>query len=93
MVLFVHSKKFLLTMEGYVHICICYMHTIVTHMQVPVINQAAFLKAFEEFRYCTVEKLKVGKVPLLECPACKGQQHSVHIDGNRKLYRFSKVPR
>jgi len=32
-------------------------------------------------------------VPVLDCPACYSKQHSVHIDGNKKLYRFSKVPR
>lgn len=28
-----------------------------------------------------------------ECPACFKQQHSVHVDGNKKLYRYSKVAR
>jgi len=40
-----------------------------------------------------MELLQLSKHPLLECPACHGNQHSVHVDGNRKLYRFSKVPR
>ena len=37
-----------------------------------------------------MELLQLSKHPLLECP---DSQHSVHVDGNRKLYRFSKVPR
>ena len=33
------------------------------------------------------------KEPLFVCPAFDASQHSVHIDGNKKLYRFSKVQR
>lgn len=40
-----------------------------------------------------MELLQLSQHPLLECPACHGNQHSVHVDGNRKLYRFSKVHR
>jgi hypothetical protein len=27
----------------------------------------------------------------MECPACEQQQHSVHIDGNMKLYRYKSA--
>ncbi|XP_065901149.1 uncharacterized protein [Dysidea avara] len=59
----------------------------------PTINPVVFSKAFSEWKYCNFELKKMTKTPLLECPACYQGQHSVHIDGNRKLYRFSKVPR
>ena len=29
----------------------------------------------------------------IDCPACYGSQHSCHVDGNAKLYRYSCVPR
>ena len=52
-------------------------------MQVSTINQPAFKKAFEEYQYCNMEFLKLGRHPILECPACFGSQHSIHVDGNR----------
>ena len=61
------------------------------YIQDPTINQVAFVKAFEEFRYCQFELERLGKCLLLDCPTCYGRQHSVHVDGNRKLYRFDKV--
>ena len=62
-------------------------------IQVPVINQTTFMKSFEEYRYMRLDILKLKKHPLLQCPACFEDHHSMHVDGNRKLYRFSKVPR
>ncbi|XP_065919720.1 uncharacterized protein [Dysidea avara] len=61
--------------------------------RIPTINPTAFSKALSEWKYCQYEKQKLKGVPLLDCPACYSNQHSVHIDGNKKLYRFSKVPR
>ncbi|XP_065895222.1 uncharacterized protein [Dysidea avara] len=61
--------------------------------RISTINQSAFIKAFEEYRYCMMELLQLGRHPILDCPACYGNQHSIHVDGNRKLYRFTKVPR
>ncbi|XP_065918950.1 uncharacterized protein [Dysidea avara] len=42
-----------------------------------------------------MELLQLGRHPILDCPACYGNQHSIHVDGNRKLHsnRFTKVPR
>lgn len=61
--------------------------------RVPRINPTAFSKSFQEWRYCRYELKRLKKEALFECPACYDHQHSVHIDGNRKLYRFSKVKR
>ena len=52
-----------------------------------------FSRAFQEWRNCQYEISKQKKEPLFVCPACDASQHSVHIDGNKKLYRFSKVQR
>ena len=35
----------------------------------------------------------MGKYSHFDCPACFGQQHSAHVDGNKKLYRYSKISR
>jgi len=40
-----------------------------------------------------MELQHLGKQELFECPACFKHQHSVHVDGNKKLYRYSKVQR
>lgn len=61
--------------------------------RVPRINPTAFSKSFQEWRYCRYELKRLKKEALFECPACYDHQHSVHINGNRKLYRFSKVKR
>ncbi|XP_065891337.1 uncharacterized protein [Dysidea avara] len=57
------------------------------------INPTAFSKSFQEWRYCRYELKKLKREAIFECPACSDHQHSVHIDGNKKLYRFSKVKR
>ncbi|XP_064390969.1 uncharacterized protein LOC135338816 isoform X2 [Halichondria panicea] len=57
------------------------------------LNPATFGKAFREWRY---SKFSIGELkhsPLFDCPCCTPEQHSVHFDGNKKLYRYSKVPR
>ena len=62
-------------------------------VQTGTINPVTFSKSFEEWRYCQYEIKKMKGDPLFECLCCVPQQHSVHVDGNRKLYRYSKVPR
>lgn len=62
-------------------------------LQTPTINSVTFSRAFQEWRNCQYEIANVKKEPLFTCPACDTSQHSVHIDGNKKLYRFSKVQR
>lgn len=62
-------------------------------MQVGSVNATTFSKAFHEWRYCNFGMRKLKHSPLFECPCCTPVQHSVHVDGNKKLYRYSKVPR
>ena len=66
---------------------------IIIYYQNATIDSVTFLKAFEEYRYCQMELLHLGRQKLFDCPACFRHQHSVHVDGNRKLYRYSKVQR
>ena len=59
----------------------------------PTINATTFAKSYAEWKYCQYEKEKIQCTPHLDCPACFSTQHSVHVDGNKKLYRFNKVSR
>ena len=32
-------------------------------------------------------------MPMFSCPPCSVHQHFVHVDGNKKLFHYAKVPR
>lgn len=57
------------------------------------INSATFSKAFDEWRYFNFEIHCLQQSCCTDCPCCSVSQHSVHVDGNKKLYRYAKVPR
>ena len=46
--------------------------------------------AFKEWCLWSNHKDELQQRNWLECPACDGQQHSCHVDGNCKLYRFKR---
>ena len=60
-------------------------------LQVNVINAATFRKAFAEWCYCQFEVDGLQLQDWKMCPPCSVNQHSCHIDGNHKVYRFKKV--
>ena len=62
-------------------------------LQVNVINAATFRKAFAEWCYCQFEVDGLQLQDWKKCPPCSVNQHSCHIDGNHKVYRFKKVSR
>lgn len=37
--------------------------------------------------------MKKEGIPLFQCPCCISNPHSIHLDGNKKLYHYNKVPR
>lgn len=47
--------------------------------------------SFKEWKYCQVELDKLRCIDWMECPSCSQHQHSVHVDGNMKLYRFKSA--
>ena len=59
--------------------------------QVPVINSATFGTSFKEWEFCQYELDRLRKINWMACPACEDCQHSVHVDGNMKLYRFTSA--
>ncbi|XP_028409273.1 uncharacterized protein LOC114531868 [Dendronephthya gigantea] len=58
-----------------------------------IINASTFRKAAAEWRYCQYEVDKLQGITYIDCPPCSMSQHSAHVDGNQKLYRFKSVPR
>ncbi|XP_044171275.1 uncharacterized protein LOC122955576 isoform X2 [Acropora millepora] len=52
------------------------------------ITATTFSRAFKEWKFCMYELQNAQDVSWMECPACSLNQHSCHVDGNMKLYRF-----
>ena len=63
------------------------------YLQAGMVNPATFSKAFNEWRYFNFEIQRYKGLDGFVCPCCQDQQHSVYVDGNKKLYRYAKVPR
>ena len=63
------------------------------YLQAGTVNPATFSKAFNEWRYFNFEIQRYKGLDGFVCPCCQDHQHSVHVDGNKKLYRYAKVPR
>ena len=61
--------------------------------RINVINPVTFRKAFSEWCYCQHEINILCGQDWTKCPPCTIDQHSCDVDGNQKVYRFSKVPR
>eukprot|EP00057_Strongylocentrotus_purpuratus_P021992 XP_011676466.1 PREDICTED: uncharacterized protein LOC105444216 [Strongylocentrotus purpuratus] len=57
------------------------------------VSRAALTRALMEYRYCQQALNDVKGTDGMTCPACSSGQHSAHVDGNFKVYRYSKVPR
>lgn len=49
-----------------------------------------FSMSFKEWNFWLYERDKVQHKDWLECPACSETQHSCHVDGNAKLYRYKR---
>ena len=63
------------------------------YLQAGMVNPATFSKAFNEWRYFNFEIQRYKGLDGFVCPCCQDQQHSVHVDGNKKLYHYAKVTR
>ena len=58
-------------------------------LQNGTISHQIFMNSLREWRLAQlVLKEDEFEVP---CPACDNNPHAVHVDGNRKLYRFNKT--
>ena len=58
------------------------------YLQVNVINLVTFRKAFSEWWYCQCEIDNLCGQDWTKRPPCTIHQHSCHVDGNEKVYRF-----
>lgn len=59
--------------------------------RVGTINSNSFSCAFKEWKYCQYKVNILRHMDWMKCPACEDSQHSVHVDGNMKLYRFKSA--
>ena len=58
-----------------------------------MVNTTSFNRAFKEWKFCKFELEKLAGKNWMECPPCSIHQHSGHVDGNSKLYRFMSAGR
>ncbi|XP_048581071.1 uncharacterized protein LOC116618759 isoform X3 [Nematostella vectensis] len=59
--------------------------------RVGTVNPQTFRTAFREWKYCQFEIDKIRQLDWMTCPACDDLPHSMHVDGNMKLYRFASA--
>ena len=52
------------------------------------ITAPTFSRSFKEWKFCMHEVQVAQGFSWMECPACSLDQHSCHVDGNMKLYRY-----
>ena len=64
------------------------MYFYVDSIQTGKITPFNFSEAFKEWCFCQHELNKIRKQHWVECPCCTVSQHSSHVDGNCKLYRY-----
>ena len=55
---------------------------------IATINALTFGTAFKEWKFFQYELDRLRFIDWMTCPVCDIAQHSVHVDGNMKLYRF-----
>ena len=65
------------------------MHSM--YLQPGPINVSTFSRSFREWKYCQHEIDMLMHKDWMVCPPCHLDQHSVHIDGNMKLYRYNSA--
>ena len=64
------------------------MYNSIIYLKNGIINQTTFSVCFKEWNFWKHEKDTLEGKNWLECPACEINQHSCHVDGNAKLYRY-----
>ncbi|XP_069176683.1 uncharacterized protein [Procambarus clarkii] len=57
------------------------------------INFEAAKRTFQEWRFMQYELANVQSYNKTVCPACHTNPFAIHIDGNKKLFRYEKVGR
>lgn len=64
---------------------VCYY---IYFLQAPTINHSTFSRSFKEWKFCQFEVDHLQGHNWMKCPTCSIFQHSCHVDGNMKLYRY-----
>ena len=86
-ILLVNMYSASMCMYVHVHVDVLFI------IQVGVINDTAFSIAFKEWKFCRHELDVLQSKDFMECPTCAVFQHSAHVDGNAKLYRYKSAGR
>ncbi|XP_057306565.1 uncharacterized protein LOC130644823 isoform X2 [Hydractinia symbiolongicarpus] len=55
------------------------------------INNTAFCTSWREYKFCMHKMDMLQQKNWMECPSCHNDQHSCHVDGNNKLYRYKSA--
>jgi hypothetical protein len=55
-----------------------------------IIKQDAFNYAMTEWRQQELRYLQATTCNLHNCPSCQESPHTIHLDGNAKLFRYNK---
>jgi len=66
---------------------------LVSVLQEPTINHSTFSRSFKEWKFCQYELCRLQGMDWFRCPTCSISQHSCHVDGNMKLYRYQSSGR
>ncbi|XP_072045397.1 uncharacterized protein [Amphiura filiformis] len=64
-----------------------------SHGRKSTINHPMFSRAIAEYANYLSELDMIKHQDHLKCPPCTINQHSAHVDGNHKLYRYKHVPK
>lgn len=64
--------------------------TISVKLQEKVIREEHVQDAYREWRCNEWEMDRAGLLSSTECPCCSKEQHSIHSDGNMKLYIYDR---
>lgn len=59
--------------------------------RIATINCKTFGTAFKEWKFCQYKLDEICLMDWMKCPPCEESQHSVHVDGNMKLYCFKSA--
>lgn len=61
---------------------------LLAHSWAPAITPTTFSCSFKEWKFCMYEVEIIKGLSWMKCPTCALDQHSCHVDGNMKLYRY-----
>lgn len=86
-----HTHQWLLVIINGLHQLCIFLIVYILFFKIGVINDSAFSVAFKEWKFCNHEINLLQFKDFMVCPTCATYQHSAHVDGNAKLYRYKSA--